>query len=113
MCIRDSFKASNLPEGEYIIPNKPPEMPMKEYMEVFKQNHLNKPWAKVQYHHHFEDTMPMNMFRGLVIDLLCGFLLCFILLGDPTLTFKKVMTSSLVVGIIAYLTIPYRIRFLP
>ena len=103
----DCFKSHNLPEGEYIIPNQPPGMSMEEFQEVFNREHLNKPWAKIQYHNRFENTMAMNMLRGLLIDLLSGLLLCLVLLGDPTLTFKKVMTTSLVIGMIAYLTIPY------
>lgn len=103
----ECLKSNNLAEGEYLIPNKPPEMSTDEYMKIFDRDQLGKPWARIQYHHSFENTMGINMFRGLVIDLLSVFLLCMILLGDPTLNFKKVMMTSLVVGVIAYLTIPY------
>jgi hypothetical protein len=103
----ECLSTHKLPEGEYLIPNKPPEMSMTEYQELFNSKYLGRPWARIQYHHSFENSMGMNMFRGLIIDLLSAFLLCIVLLGDPTLDFKKVMITSLTVGIIAYLTIPY------
>ena len=34
-------------------------------------------------------------------------LLCYLLLGDNSLTFKKVMFASLAVGAISYMTFPY------
>ena len=105
--ILDCLKSNNLPEGEFLIPNKPPEMPMEAYMKLFESQYMGQPWARIQYHHSFDDTMVMNMVRALIIDVLSVFLLCMLLLGDPTLSFKKVMTACLVVGIIAYLTIPY------
>ena len=49
----------------------------------------------------------MNLIRGFVIDFLAAFLLCYLLIGDTNLTFMKVLTGSLIVGIISYLTIPY------
>jgi len=101
------LESSNLPEGEYFIPNKPPSTSQAEYQKIVEQKWMGKPWARIQYHHKFENTMGMNMFRGLVIDLFSAFLLCMVLVGDPTLNFKKVMMTSLAVGIIAYLTIPY------
>lgn len=101
------LESAGLPEGEYFIPNKPPEMSQEEYGKIVEEKWIGKPWARIQYHHNFQNTMPMNMFRGLVIDLLAAFLVCVLLVGDPTLGFRKCLTACLSIGIIAYLTIPY------
>lgn len=105
--VLECLKSNNLPEGEYILPNKPPNMDMAEYQKEFNANYLGKPWAKVQYHHSFDNTMPLNLIRGFVIDIFAAFLLCMLLVGDPTLTFRKVLSTCISIGLIAYFTIPY------
>jgi len=101
------LESSNLPEGEYFIPNKSPKTSQEDYQKIVAEKWIGKPWARIQYHHDFQNTMPMNLFRGLVIDLLSAFLLCLVLVGDPTLNIRKVVVTSLAIGMIAYLTIPY------
>lgn len=103
----DCMAATNLPEGQYFIPNRPPGVDQKEYQEVWKEKHQGKPWARIQYMHKSENTNAMNMIRGIVIDLLAAFLFCYVLLGDPELTSGKVFSTALIIGVIAYLTIPY------
>jgi len=105
--VLECLKASNLPEGEYFVPNKPPNMDATEYQAFAEKNHIGKPWAKIQYQHNFQNTMTMNMIRGFVLDVFAAFLLCMLLVGDPTLTFRKVLSACISIGLIAYLTIPY------
>ena len=47
------------------------------------------------------------MFRGLVADILAGFLLCWILLKFAALDLKTSLLVSLAVGFIGYLAISY------
>lgn len=105
--VLECLKSSNLPEGEYFVPNRPPDMNPTEYQKLAETNYIGKPWAKIQYHHDFQNTMGMNMVRGFVIDVFACFLLCMLLVGDPTLNFRKVLSACISIGIIAYLTIPY------
>lgn len=100
------LKANNLPEGSYFLPNVPADMPSAEHQAAM-ENFMGKPWATITYHHAMENNMGMNMFRGFVIDFLSVLLLCYILLGNPSLDFKKVMITCLGVGLISYMTIPY------
>lgn len=101
------LESSGLEEGEYFIPNKPAGTSQEDYQKIVTEKWIGKPWARIQYHHKFENTMGMNMIRGLVIDLLSAFLVCLLLLGDPTLDMRKAITACLSIGVIAYLTIPY------
>lgn len=49
----------------------------------------------------------MNMFRGFVINFVSVFLLCLLLLKNPAIDFKYVLSGCLVVGLVSYFTIPY------
>ena len=51
--------------------------------------------------------MGMNMLRGFVIDLISIFLLVWLLMQFANLQFKSILLTSLAVGGIGYLTIPY------
>jgi len=100
------LKSANLAEGSYFMPNVPDGTPMEEH-EAAMAKFMGKPWATLSYHKAMSNNMGMNMFRGFVIDFLAVLLLCYILLGNPSLDFKKVMITCLGVGLISYMTIPY------
>ena len=98
--------ARNLKEGSYMLP-QPPKGSSSEEQKAFMETSAGKPWASISYHESFEGNMGMNMFRAIVVDLLAVFLLVWLLLKFASLDFKTVLLSSLTVGAIAYLTIPY------
>ncbi|MFN8281319.1 MAG: hypothetical protein U0V49_13650 [Saprospiraceae bacterium] len=93
-------------EGTYMLPNVPPgtshEQAQKD-MEVNK----GKPWAMISYHKSFDTSMGMNMFRAFCIDLISVFLLTLLLLRMTSIDYRTTIISSVSVGIIGYLTIPY------
>ena len=93
-------------EVTYMLP-QPPEGSSQEEQHAFMESHANKPWATISYHKSFNTNMGMNMFRGFVVDLVAVFLLVWLLLKFAHLDFKTSLLSSLAVGAIAYLTIPY------
>lgn len=97
---------SGLEEGTFMMPNVPPGASSEEF-EAMSANAIGKPWAKISYNKTFEMNMGMNLFRGMVIDLLSVFLLCWILLKFADLNFTAALLTSLAVGAIGYMTIPY------
>lgn len=96
----------NLDEGEYRLPTAPPNS-TAEQQQAIMESAGGKPWAMISYHKSLNTNMGMNMFRGLVIDLLSVYLLVWLLLQFANLQFQSALLASLAVGIISYLTIPY------
>jgi hypothetical protein len=104
--IMNKFMELNLEEGQYMMPNLAPGYTAEE-QAAYAKNMEGQPWALLTYNKKWSNTMPMNMVRAFIIDVLSAFLLCFLLLGQAQLNFMKVLTGCLIVGIISYLTIPY------
>lgn len=98
--------AQNLKEGSYMLPQPAPGS-SKEEQQAFMEKNMGKPWASISYHESFEGSMGMNMFRAIIVDFAAVFLLVWLLLKITNLDFKTALLSSLAVGAIAYLTIPY------
>ncbi|MEO6691503.1 MAG: hypothetical protein ABIO44_04110 [Saprospiraceae bacterium] len=97
----------NLSEsGTYMLPGSPPGTSHEE-AEKDMEKHLNKPWATIHYHSSFEMSMGMNMLRGFAVDLLAIFLLTWLLRKSSSINIKTAVTSSVAIGLIGYLTIPY------
>lgn len=98
--------SQHLEEGTYFLPTVPRGTSAEE-MEAAMSDAMGKPWATVSYHPSMENNMATNMFRGFVVDLLAAFLLIWVLLKFENLTFNRALITSLAVGFIGYLTIPY------
>ncbi len=96
----------HLKEGTYFLPLVAPGS-TSEQEQAYYAKMAGKPWATVSYHESMNMNMGMNMFRGIVVDFLAAFLLVWLLLKMPNLTFKTALLSSLAVGGIGYLTISY------
>ena len=98
--------SQNLEEGQYMLPTAPPNSTPEQYQAVM-DNSAGKPWAVISYHKSMDTGMGMNMLRGFVIDLISIFLLVWLLMQFANLQFKSILLTSLAVGGIGYLTIPY------
>jgi hypothetical protein len=98
--------SQNLKEGNYFMPNVAPGS-TQEQQQAAMEGGIGKPWAMVQYHEALNVSMGMNMFRGIIIDLLAAFLLIWLLMKIPGLNLQTALLSSIAVGFIGYLTIPY------
>lgn len=96
----------NLEEGGYILPIPPPGASMDEWNKLM-DDAVGKPWAKVEYHKSLSNNMTMNMVRGLVINILTIFLLCWILMRFRSLRFSNIFTASLLTGLIVFFNVPY------
>jgi len=96
----------DLKEGEYFLPNVPDGATAEQNADL-QTRMVNKPYATIFYGKSATHSMGMNLFRGFIINFLSVFLLCYLLLANPNLDFKIVLISSLIVGLISYMTIPY------
>lgn len=93
-------------EGTFMLPMPPPGSTREQQEEIMK-NAEGKPWAHVSYHKSMKTDMGMNMFRGFTIDLVAAFLLIWLLSQMQRQDLVTAIKTSLVVGLVAYLTIPY------
>lgn len=93
-------------DGSYFLPNCPPGTSHEEMEKTMKAGE-GKPWAQVSYHKSMDISMTPSIIRALVVDILIGWLLCWILLQIQPLTLGKVFTVTLVTGIIVFLNAPY------
>ena len=100
------YLESNLEEGAYFLPTVAPGTSAED-AQKYMDTRMGKPWAKVQYHDAFEMSMPLNMARGLIIDILCVFFLTWLLSKFAKLEMKDALIASLMVGLIGYFTISY------
>src|SRR5688572_6228867 len=69
---------ANLEEGGYYLPGMPENYSMEDYQKMMKESE-GKPWATIQYHKAMKNDMVMNMVRGLLVNFLTVWLLCWIL----------------------------------
>ncbi|MBK6566417.1 MAG: hypothetical protein IPG18_14725 [Saprospiraceae bacterium] len=98
--------AKNIEPGFYFIPNTPPGVSSEE-QQKFMESQAGKPWAQVYYHKSFNTSMSGNMIRGLLVNIVTIFLLCWILLQCKERNLKDTVLLSLSIGLIGYLTGTY------
>jgi len=104
--ILQCLNESGVEEGTYFLPNAPADMSSEERQAMYEAN-IGKPWAMVSYHDSMSANMASNMIRGLVVNILAVFLLCYILIGRSDLTMQKTIISAVMVGLISYFTTSY------
>lgn len=104
--ILEALNANLSENGDYFLPGVAPGTPMDQE-QAFMESQAGKPWAKISYRKAFNTNMGMNLFRGFVADLAAAFLLVWLLMKAEKRSFSSAMLSSLAVGFIGYLTIPY------
>jgi hypothetical protein len=104
--IMEALNQNLTEEGTYMMPGVPPGSSYEQEAAAMESGR-GKPWASVTYHKSLNTDMGMNMFRGFVVDLLAAFLLVWLLLKFETLNLKTAVQTSVAVGVIGYLTIPY------
>lgn len=96
-------------DGSYLMPNAPAGA-SGEVMEKVMKEIDGKPWAIVAYHTKKDIAMGMNIFRGLVIDIIIMGIFCWILSAFANPRFGNVFVASLLVGMIAFLNFPYTVH---
>lgn len=95
-------------DGAYMMPTFPPGTSRDEMEKQMKATE-GKPWAQVVYHKSMPgmNKMFMNMARGLLVNILIVWLLCWLLVKLPSPTFGTVFVATLGPGLIIFLHAPY------
>ena len=102
-----SFLSSQFSEdGAYMVPYIPKGSSSEE-MEKEMKDAYGKPWAQIQYHAKMEYSMPMNIIRGLLVDIIITWMLCCMIMIYNNNNFSKTFISCLFVGFISFLNIVY------
>jgi hypothetical protein len=102
-----SVLQENLPEeGGYFIPGIPPNTPKADHERLMKEAE-GKPWATIQYHKSMETNMVTNIIRGLFVNIVMVWLLCWILMKINTPGFGTIFTACLFTGLIVFFNSPY------
>ncbi len=101
-----SMLSDKLEEGSYFLPNVPSGTSQAD-RESMMEPYVGKAWATIDYHEALDMSMGMNMFRGLIADLVAAFLLCFILGKIADLNMQTSVLVALAVGVMSYLTANY------
>jgi hypothetical protein len=104
--IMDLLNKQLTADGEYFLPNHPPDATMDEAMAAMDAME-GKPWAKISYHKSMDANMTMNMIRGLIVNIIAVALLCWILVRINVPAFSTVLLASLFTGLIVFLNAPY------
>lgn len=101
------FLSENLSEeGGYFMPGLPPGSSQEEHQANMNAS-AGKPWATINYHKAMDTDMVMPMVRGFIVDVIAAWLLIWLLIRMNGMNFQRILTASIVVGLIGYLTIPY------
>ena len=98
--------SQQLEDGGYFIPRTTKEASTEE-MEKSMNNMKGKPWMRIEYHNSYNQDMMMNMFRGLVVNVIMIYLFIGLLKRMGVLTTGKVVTASLITGLIIFLNTAY------
>ena len=109
VAILDNLKANLPEEGGYMVPGLPESATSDDHKNMMKESN-GKPWATIQYHNaakNSESDMLMNMIRALLVNIIVIMLFCWILQRMNMLTFGKVLSASLVTGLIVFLSVTY------
>lgn len=102
-----NFLSRQFPDdGGYFLPNYPPGS-SREEIEAGMAQGAGKPWAVISYHKAMNANMGMNMFRGLVVDILIVALFCWLVSKMPGARFHTILLASLATGFIVFLNVPY------
>jgi len=104
--ILSALERIGLQEGEYVMPSYSPDSSAEE-IEAQMANIEGKPWATLRYHKSFEMTMPMNMIRGLIMNIIIALGLCYFIGMMRDSSFKNIMMVCLGFGILSYFIHPY------
>jgi hypothetical protein len=105
-----NFLNSQLTEdGSYFMPSYPAGA-SNEVMEQHMKEAEGKSWAVVAYHKELKMNMGMNIFRGLIVDIIMVCLFCWILSRFANPGFSNVFIASLLTGLIVFINVPYTIH---
>lgn len=88
-------------EGRYFLPTLPKGASPEDREKLYRQA-LDKPWAVISYHYHWQDTTIANGIRTLLTDIFVVWLLYLLLYITKTTTAKKIFLVSVIAGFFAF-----------
>lgn len=92
--------------GQYYLPAVD-ENASSEVRQKAMEDMQGKPWAVVSYHKAFSMNMVTNIIRGLLVDIIAVFFVCWILAANTSPSFGRIFISTVLIGVVGYLFIPY------
>lgn len=95
-----------LEPGRYFMPTFPAGATADEAQKVTEAA-MGKPWAIVELHKAWPESMTMQLIRSLLTNMVIVFLLCWILQKGSFSSFSSIFLSTLFIGLIAFLAFPY------
>ena len=102
-----SFLNSQFSEtGQYYLPHAKEGASSKEKQQM-QEEMQGKPWAVVSFHKAYDMNMVTNIIRGLLAAIISAFFVCWILIKQTNTSFLTTFISSLLIGLVGYLFIPY------
>ena len=93
-------------EGNYLMPRLPRGASQQEMAELGKSME-GKPWAALSYRKSWETDMGSKILRGFLVTILMAGMLTWILMRMESPSFQTIVTASVFVGLIGFLTFPY------
>ena len=105
-----NFLSSQFSEdGQYILPHSGGGEASMEEIEKTVEGMKGKPWAVISYHKSYDvgDKMMSFIIRGLIADIIAVLFVCWILATNPNRKFGGIFISTILIGIVGYLFIPY------
>lgn len=95
-------------DGSYLMPNSAPGSSNEEMEKNMKANE-GKPWVQLSYHTSMKgmDGMVMNMARGLLVNIVMVWILCWLFSKISLPSFGTILLGTLGVGIIVFFNAPY------
>ena len=101
------LKSQQLEPGRYFLPTSPKGASMEE-QEALMSKIEGQSWAIVDYHSTWSNSdMPINMARGLLVDIIMVWLFVWLITRNGTPPFGTIFMSAVVLGFIAFLNFPY------
>jgi hypothetical protein len=93
-------------DGRYMLPSVDPKITGKEAQEQW-QSFMGKPWVFISYHQTHNMSMGVNMIRGLLVDIVAGFLLISLFNALGPLGLGKSIAYAVGISIVGFFNVSY------
>ena len=85
----------------YLLPNTAPGASMDEQKKSM-EDAIGKPWAQIYYHKSLDSSMPINMAKNLVTNIIMVMLFCWIISGYNANSSTKTFLAAIFTGLIVF-----------
>lgn len=100
------YLEDNMDEGFYYLPTIPAGTSFEENEKLMAES-MGKPWAQIYFHKALTMSMPMNMGRGIIVNILTVLLIVWLLMKIGRSSFLEIFLACLAVGLVVYLNSSY------